>query len=455
MLEKNDWSDQEKFVWKKLVAGEKADFNTEPGYGGPLDPKTPGDWAGKENRVLRPRFLKTILLDEGHRKTLAHKKVAISGAWFTEELDLSDATLANFLALDFCRFEKDVDFFHLQTPNLISLNKSTFSGELIMDSLRVEDSLLMRDGAQFNEVILRGAKIGRQLNMGNSTFSGELNMEKLQVGDDLFMHHVESEFLETVNLVMAKIGGSLVLAGSQNLPSFNLTGARIDGEFRLAQGAKHATWQDDAKLTLRNARVRAIQDHPDAWPNHLVREGFTYDWLGGFSADGENDMADRNVDWYLEWLGDKQKSHSPQPYEQLANVLEKHGRKDTADDIRYEKKEQERLNTNRRTLRYFWLLLQKTFIGYGYRYEHTLLWVLGLITVGVILLYVPHCAPPGFYEKLIFCLDKFLPLVKFRTASNPSINLTGWVQIYFDFLQVMGYVLVSYLIAGLSGLTKK
>src|SRR5215470_17469790 len=36
------WSDQEKLVWRRACAGEVANFDNEPGYGGHLDPqKTP------------------------------------------------------------------------------------------------------------------------------------------------------------------------------------------------------------------------------------------------------------------------------------------------------------------------------------------------------------------------------------------------------------------------------
>ncbi|MFQ5715786.1 MAG: pentapeptide repeat-containing protein [Nitrospinales bacterium] len=498
MLQENKWTHQEKWVWEQLKAGEVAAFNTEPGYGGKLDPKNPQVWEGKGNRVLRPRFLKTILLDEERRKILMHKKVCIWGIRFTEYLDLSDAKLANFLALDNCRFEEDVSFSRLQTPNLISLQGSTFAGTLNMNGLQVDGSLFMRGKATFNEVDLCGAKIGGQLDMDGSTFNGKLNMDSLQVESDLFMSgkakfnevdlcgariggqlsmndsiftgkldmdslrvegHLfispaEFESSKPVNLVMAKIGGGLTLAGSKGLPSLDLTGAEIGGEFMLAKRDEYATWRDDAKLTLRNARVRAIQDclEPKVWPSRLEREGFTYDWLGGFSADNKNDMANREVTWYLDWLKNKQETFSPQPYKQLADVLENHGHKDKADIIRYASKERELELA--KSWEKGWRFLQKIFIGYGYRYRFTLMWVLGLIFVGFIWLCASQSGPTDNYEKIIFCLDKFLPLVKFREEFDLP-KLTFCIQLYFDFLQIMGYVLVSYLIAGLSGLTKK
>jgi hypothetical protein len=54
-----NWTKQEKFVWTNVCSGKEANFNTEPGYGGNLDPKTV---TLPDNRILRSSFLTTILL---------------------------------------------------------------------------------------------------------------------------------------------------------------------------------------------------------------------------------------------------------------------------------------------------------------------------------------------------------------------------------------------------------
>ena len=45
------WSEQEKWVWEKIIKGEIADFNQSEEYGGKLDPKKPEEWP--ENKLLR------------------------------------------------------------------------------------------------------------------------------------------------------------------------------------------------------------------------------------------------------------------------------------------------------------------------------------------------------------------------------------------------------------------
>jgi len=55
----------------------------------------------------------------------------------------------------------------------------------------------------------------------------------------------------------------------------------------------------------------------------------------------------------------------------------------------------------------------------------------------------------GFF----YSLDMMLPVIHLRQR-HYDVDLHGIVRYYFYFHQVMGYVLASFLIAGLSGLTK-
>ena len=52
-----------------------------------------------------------------------------------------------------------------------------------------------------------------------------------------------------------------------------------------------------------------------------------------------------------------------------------------------------------------------------------------------------------------YSLDLLLPIIQLR-PKHYEIDLQGSVRYYFYFHQIMGYVLASFLIAGLSGLTK-
>jgi hypothetical protein len=151
------WTTQEQWVWAQICLGQVADFSTRDA-GGVLDPKKPDAWQKRENRVLRPVFLETLLLHQPWRDAVPRHGVRIVGAWFREPLDLSNAELTCALQLVWSRFESEVNLSRLRTPHLLSLDGSAVTGMLSMDNLNVGYNLLMRKG-NFVTVHLRSAQI--------------------------------------------------------------------------------------------------------------------------------------------------------------------------------------------------------------------------------------------------------------------------------------------------------
>jgi hypothetical protein len=496
-LPEKEWTEQEKWVWEKVGSGEAADFNEGDRYSGWLDPKKPEGWP--ENRILRPEFLETILLHEPYRGALTRLGVLITGARFKDPLDLINASLDHQLVLANSRFDSDLFLRFLNTPYSISLVGSKFSGKLNMDSLQVGSHLFIRNGAEFAEVDLKSAKIGGQLAMVKSKFSGKLNMNSLQVGSSLFMSdgaefaevdlgsariggtlemnkskfsgkldmnslqvksHLfmrNSSFKKPVKLIFANIDGGLYL-NTSSLSSIDLTGAKIKEEICLgSQKAPPSIWEREAKLTLRNTQVGALQDLEDSWPDKLELTGLTYSSLGGFGAGEGQSMADRDISWLKGWLK-KQGHYSPQPYEQLAKVLRESGHKTKADEILYASKERERKADS--GLHKHWLGFLKITIGYGFKPLYLLIWVFLFTLVGALVLKLFGEGPANNIPNYItYSLDMLLPIIRldeFRYDAKFSLTYMGTiVQLYFYFQKVMGYVLVSVLIAGLSGITKK
>jgi hypothetical protein len=56
-------------------------------------------------------------------------------------------------------------------------------------------------------------------------------------------------------------------------------------------------------------------------------------------------------------------------------------------------------------------------------------------------------------DRIGFSLDLLLPVIQFN--DKYKIDFGGWQEIYFYFHKVMGFVLSSFVVAGLSGITKK
>jgi hypothetical protein len=117
-----------------------------------------------------------------------------------------------------------------------------------------------------------------------------------------------------------------------------------------------------------------------------------------------------------------------------------------------------------------WRLKWTIGYGYGLRYFRSLWWVLGFVVVGTLVLLgsgapraiaVPIAwAKAGGWEIFsylaaltFYSFDLLLPIIRLYEP-HYKVVLEGIAKYYFAFHQLMGYVLASFLIAGLAGLTK-
>ena len=167
-------------------------------------------------------------------------------------------------------------------------------------------------------------------------------------------------------------------ANSTFAGELDLTGAAIGGEIHLASGKreKSPVWQDGATLILRNVRANALQARQEDWsisggdgllPTELT--GFTYSRLEGLDTSGGKGMGDETADWLIGWI-EAQRDHGtnfdPQPYTQLAGILEATGATDKAKAIRYAKFEHKQDHDKSMNLfRRAFLLIEQIFVGFG------------------------------------------------------------------------------------------
>jgi uncharacterized protein YjbI with pentapeptide repeats len=364
-------------------------------------------------------------------------EVDLGGAKIGGQLDMCGSTFA------------EVNLGGAKIGGLLAMRGSTFGGKLIMKTLQVQESLFMDDRATFEEVDLRVAKVGGSLRMDGSAFSGKVDMNTLQIGQHLQMRN-GAIFHKDITLELAEIGGNLELSGS-TFASVSLKEAKVVGALLL--GPPAPSWSEVAKLSLQNAQVGFLHYSPDVWPRNIELDGFTYANLGGLSEKNDGQINTRDTGWFKGWLK-RQTKFTPQPYENLANVLEKEGHKGEAKDVLYAGKNRELEQASDR-LSWFWLFLHKIFIGYGYRIHYSFCWTLGFILVGMFVLRITKQGPANKMPYgLAYSTDMLLPIVKLR-EKHYEIDLKGFARYYFYFHRIMGYVLVSFLIAGLTGLTKQ
>ena len=169
-------------------------------------------------------------------------------------------------------------------------------------------------------------------------------------------------------------------------------------------------------------------------------------------------MAARGSEWFVDWLA-RDQPFTPQPYEQLAGVLREMGHGEEANDVLFAGRERARERAWDDGHWYSWtgqtLLKYTVGYGFGYRYFWALYWVLGLVLIATIVLGVTgqNQRNDGRTIGMWYSLDMLLPIIKLR-EKHYDIDLDGCARYYFYFHKIMGYVLASFLIAGVAGLTE-
>jgi hypothetical protein len=417
--------------------------------------------------------------------------VRLHGAHIEGQLDMSGSTFTGVLAMDglkvggglFMSNQAEfaaVGLLGAHIEGQLSMNGSTFTGEvamhgatvgaelgmvgatfdgaLAMDGLKVGGGLFMGSEkyqpAAFTSVRLLGARVEGQLVMARSTFRGAVNMDGLEVGGELFADAtVFGKESGPVAMPLVHVGRLLSL-NKTDFSSLDLTGARIDGTFRIAV----AEAAREGRLELTGATIGAIEDSRDGWPLHLRLDGFTYTHWDALNSGEGSPMAARPAAWFTGWLG-RQTDYSPRPYEQLAKVLRETGHAGKAKDVLFEARERERREEQKnrtwwRNGRWWWLTFKWAFIGHGYRLYWSLWWALLFVVVGAFVIDSKSAgANLSDWESFAYSLDMLLPVIELNKAYN-DIVLSGPPLFYFYCHKIMGFVLASFLVAGLSGLAK-
>ena len=359
-----------------------------------------------------------------------------------------------------------------RVEGLLFLAGAKVTRALDMEKIRVDGNLIMRECPELPAIQLLGGHIAGQLILDGSTINDRLDMDEIEVGETIFLSR-GADFAGKIVLVFAKVGDSLELVDGTFHDDVDLTGTQIGGELRAGVKGHRPSWPGKGKrkpiLLLRNARVDAVQDVEDAWPDALDLTGFTYRSLGGLQALAGEAMADRPAKWFEDWLA-KQVRYSPQPYQQLAAVLRSEGRPETADDILYAGREKEREHSS--GLHWLWLSTLWLVIGYGFHVWRAVIWAVILLLLGTFVhwtttearkkglwrsfLYTFKMTPDGwrygFRSSIMYSFEMLLPLVRLRGQTREY--RASWQHVYFHLHNLIGLALAAFLAAGLSGLTK-
>jgi hypothetical protein len=367
------------------------------------------------------------------------------------------------------------------------LRDATVKGDILLSEAEIGDSM---DATASNiiNVNSRDLRVDKNFYLTGAIIAGRFDAEGLQVGRDLFMDN--AAFGEPIGMRFARVGANLDLSGT-GFPELALFATRIEGELRLTSNLPLASERPEVarRLNLGNAYAGALRvarnGRQSAWPSELELGGFTYDRLDELkpasnAAAASGDMLDRDVNWYIDektgWLS-RDRTFSPQPYVHLADVFRRAGEPEKANQVLYAGRERERQEATG-WLQWMWLTVLKWTIGYGVGlgYFLSVIWILLLTTLGAgIIAYgrsrgLIRAGELGDIQStargqagdmlnrlaanMAYSLDELLPIITLDPAHDKA-KLKGSVKYYFMLHRLLGFLLGTFILAGLAGLTQK
>lgn len=434
-------------------------------------------------------------------------------AWIEGNLDLSGAKLQNpdgdALFGDGCRVDGDV----LLCGGFEASRRVSLAGARVAGSLDGEHGRFLRPGDVALQ--LTGVRVGSDLLLKEAVVHGGVICHGAQIGGDLDADGARFQFpagtafrgyaLEAggdVRFVGATLAGDVILEAAEVGRDLNFADAHFAADESPVEVVLHALtaarrlrWTEvscaegvSVRLDLRSAVVGTLLDDPASWPppTQLRLHGFEY---AEIHDDAPFDAPSR-IDWLRRQPPGRFRA---QPYEQLAEILQKGGQTAAARQVLIAKETDRAARTRLTVGEWCWYHVFGPTIGFGYEPWRALALMLVEILLGSVIFQVgywqgwmtptkvvehvfetPDVAPrlsPDYpkFNALVYSLDVFTPMTYLHQADywmpNPmkgpllplgllSVRAGDLLRIYMWLHVVAGWTLTSLLIAGLSGLVE-
>ena len=397
-------------------------------------------------------------------------RLDMNGARVGDDLNMSGAVFDGPLHMEGVSVAGDLSMTKARGRGAVALSKAEVGGEFVMSGARFigpfeldsgtigGDFIVggVEEGTRFlGDFVLRGTEVGDQLSMVDVKFNRRFHLEAVTTGGTLFLR--ESVLCREANLRFIRVGRNLDARGG-TFWRVDLTSSRVDGALRLGSlcdGDRpdfpcwpRNWWRGSGnRLILQNTRVGALEDTNTSWPDELELDGFTYERLVRLGR-GEMEGRGKEGKWFEGWLR-RNVTSSPQPYQQLASVLRAAGHEERAHDVLYANSTREHKEATGWKRAWLWALWLFIGYGHGWRTFVALLWAVALVGVGRLVLW--------WYEEnergVWYCIDLVIPVVRL-SEQHYEVELTTDAKYYFYGHQILGYILIFFVIGGLSGLTQ-
>lgn len=321
----------------------------------------------------------------------------------------------------------------------------------------------------FKQVVDIGySEIKGTLDLGEATFEKILFLGSTRIGQDLLLR---GRFCEGVSLSQARIGRRLDATAAVLDRLIDLGAATIEGRLSLKLPSRATAAGKGMLWDLRDAKVGSLQifepDDGTPWPEAgaVELDGLTYDRVGGGDPKDPEKLLERWAGWYITWLG-LDAPYSPQPYEYLASVQRQGGQSEKANRILYAGRERVRAAAGAAGVFHRWLglTLMKWSIGYGigYGYFRALAWALAFTVIGYFALGPGPVGAAGpdnvqlttWLDKAVYSFDQLLPIIELNRSFS-GVKLPEAVEHYFYAHRILGFLLGSFIAAGVAGLTQR
>ncbi|MFH1057972.1 MAG: hypothetical protein V1797_04725 [Pseudomonadota bacterium] len=416
------WQPQEIWAWERICKGENVDFDRcyrgkewvdhyRRGWNALKEPEKSAarlEWTNwdefeKNRRRISADLLYLILFHEPWKSAIGNNGVKIYGAYFEEEINLISANINHDLWLNYCVLKGGFKAGHIRAGRTIAL-----------------------EGSTIKKVEMGFGRIEGLVTFSKATVLDGISIEQTWISKTLYLEYCK--FCKECSIY--SIDELKVIASPEE----------INNSKKLKV----------IKLALAGVTVKSFSCNVGYWPSDTYLDTFEYGALCG--DDGLAFWSPKDI---INLLG-TQKVYSPQPYEQCAKVLREAGQPEKANEVLFAGKERERDQTWKdNKLRWVGMTMLRAVIGYGLgaRYFLSLTWAALLVWIGAFIAKTTKLGTErSFFWLTGYSLAKLLPLVKYGDEFDKSVG--GWQQGYFIFHQLMGWVLASFVVAGMAGLTK-
>lgn len=389
--------------------------------------------VASDDRVVRASFLRFLILG-GDEDCRPHEKgIRLSGAWIVGTLDLEACRVIRDIGLNDCAFDAapvlnsavierlfmDGSAFpglraervqargglYLRNAVIngeVRLISATFGGNVECDGMTLEVATgpaFNAEGLEARRLFFRGARItgavivsgaevadidgaGMDLSApGAIAFDGRA----IDVGTSVVLRG--ARIAGGVHMVAARIGADLDCTGATianpDGDALQVSRAIIAGAFFLRNGATV-----DGVLTLTGASIGSIHDEEASWPapGNLLLNRCRYGAFIGGPVD-----ADTRLDWLSRQTPERWgEDFWPQPYEQLATVLQELGHEEDARKVLIAKEGLQRAARRARIrspiMRLLWTAADgvlKVTVAYGRQPLLAFAWLLLFWVIGV------------------------------------------------------------------------